>query len=231
MRFAVALKVSLLCGLLLACSQQPALPPAQRAQIVAQQAQTPPRPSSPPYTGDLARFEEKDRDTKLQVQRVMDVLGIRPGAGVADIGAGSGWFTVRAARRVGPGGAVYAVEINPDFLEHIRNRAQREGFRNIQTILGEEDDPLLPANSVDSVLLLKTYHEVAKPIPLLQNLRKSLRPDARIGIIDRNGKADDHGVDRAVVEEEVRLAGYELVERYDFVKGDGMDYFLVFKAR
>jgi ubiquinone/menaquinone biosynthesis C-methylase UbiE len=162
----------------------------------------------------------------------MDLLGIKPGVAVADIGAGSGWFSVRAARRTGSTGKVYAVDINPDFLRYIRARAQRDGFHNIETILDREDDPLLPANSVDSVLLMKTYHEIARPVPFLKNLRKALRPGARVGIIDRNGKGDDHGIDAAVVIEEARQAGLELHGQYDFVKGDeGVDYFLVLTAR
>jgi cyclopropane fatty-acyl-phospholipid synthase-like methyltransferase len=190
------------------------------------------RKTSPPYTGDLSKFEAKDRAQKLQVERVMDILGIKPGVTVADIGAGSGWFTVRAARRIGSASKVYAVDINPDFLQHIRERARTEGFHNIQTILDREDDPLLPPNSVDSVLLIKTYHEVAQPVPFLKNLHKALRPGAKVGIIDRNGKGDDHGIDAAVVIDEARQAGYTLAGQYDFVKGDeGVDYFLLFVAR
>ncbi|MBI3668885.1 MAG: methyltransferase domain-containing protein [Acidobacteria bacterium] len=200
------------------------------AQTVAP-PQTPPRKTSRPYTGDLSVFEYKDRDKKLQVERVMDILGICSAAAVADIGAGSGWFTVRAARRAGASGRVYAVDINPDYVAYVKDRVEREGFRNVQTILGKEDDPLLPPESIDSALLLKTYHELAQPVRLLQNLRKSLRAEARVGIIDRKGNGDDHGVPRAVVIDEARAAGYELIEEYDFVKGDGMDYFLVFRPR
>lgn len=188
------------------------------------------RATSEPYKGDLSIFESPERDRKLQVERVMDVLGIREGTNVADIGAGSGWFTVRAARRVGERGRVYAVEINPDYVKHINERAAREHLTNVLTVLGKEDDPLLPAASVDAVLLLKTYHEIAQPVRLLTRLRPALRPGARLGIIDRNGKGDDHGLDRAVVVKEAARAGFSLREEYDFVKGDGMDYFLVFGA-
>ena len=80
------------------------------------------------------------------------------------------------------------------------------------------------------MLLLKTYHEVAQPIALLQNLRASLRPGAKIGIIDRNGNAENHGVGRDIVLREAAQAGYRLLKQYDFVKGDKMDYFLVFTA-
>ena len=95
------------------------------------------RPTSRPYTGDLSVFEDPKRDKKLQVNRVMDLLQIHAGSTVADIGAGSGWFTVRAARRVGSSGRIYAVDINSSYLHYIRDRAQKEKLPNIRTILGK----------------------------------------------------------------------------------------------
>jgi SAM-dependent methyltransferase len=187
------------------------------------------RPTSTPYTGDLSIFEDPRRDQNLQINRVMDLLKIREGSAVADIGAGSGWFTVRAARRVGKNGKVYAVEINTDFIEYIRQRAVDEKLPNIQTVLGKEDDATLPPASVDAVLLLKTYHEIAQPILLLSRLRQSLRPDALLGIIDRSGNGKDHGISERTVIREAKQAGFTLVDEYDFVKPDGMDYFLVFR--
>src|SRR5215813_3443679 len=187
------------------------------------------RPTSTPYTGDLSIFEYPERDANLQINRVMDLLKIKEGSAVADIGAGSGWFTVRAARRVGPAGKVYAVEINQKFLDHIDRRAADEKLSNIKTVLGREDDPLLPTESLDAVLVLKTYHEIAQPIQLLSHLRQSLRPEALLGIIDKNGNGKDHGISKRTVINEAREAGYSLVDEYDFVKPDGMDYFLVFR--
>lgn len=189
------------------------------------------RATSEPYKGKLSIFENPERAEKLQIDRVMDVLGIKEGRSVADIGAGSGWFTVRAAGRVGSSGTVYAVEINQAFLEHIKKRARAEGLTNIQTVLGKEDDPVLPSQSVDAVLMLKAYHEIAQPILLLNHLRKAMRPGALLGIIDKNGKGDDHGINSRTVIKEAEQAGFSLVEQYDFVKPDGMDYFLVFKVR
>jgi len=189
------------------------------------------RKTSTPYRGDLTIFDSPGRDERLQINRVMDILSIHPGSNVADIGAGSGWFTVRAARRVGDSGEVYAVDINPEAITYIDRRAQKEGFHNVKTILSKPDDALLPPQSVNSVLLLKTYHEVAHPIVLMRNLRTSLAPDARVGIIDRNGNGVDHGVDSKVVIQEMSEAGYELVETEDFVKTDQMDYFLVFRVK
>lgn len=189
------------------------------------------RPTSKPYKGKLSIFEDPKRAERLQIDRVMDVLGIKEGKAVADIGAGGGWFTVRAAARVGSSSTVYAVEINADFLEYIRKRAEAEGLPNIRTVLGKEDDPMLPRQSVDAVLMLKAYHEIAQPILLLGRLRNALRPGALLGIIDKNGNGDDHGIDSRTVIKEAEQAGFSLVEQHDFVKPDGMDYFLVFKVR
>jgi ubiquinone/menaquinone biosynthesis C-methylase UbiE len=159
----------------------------------------------------------------------MDILGIAPGKNVADIGAGSGWFTVRAAKRVGDTGTVYAVDINPEAIRYINSRIRKENLRNVKPILGKPDNPLLPA-TVNAVLLLKTYHEVAEPIELLRNLRPSLAAGARVGVIDRSGNGENHGVARDIVIREANAAGYLLLEQDDFVK-DGMDYFLVFGAK
>ena len=188
------------------------------------------RKTSEPYTGDLSIFESEGRDQRLQINRVMDILGITLGKNVADIGAGSGWFAVRAAQETGATEVVYAVDINPETIRYIANRARIEHLSNEKTILSKADDPMLLAASVDSVLLLKTYHEVAEPIILLRNLRASLRPGAKVGIIDRNGNGENHGVGKDVVIREAKQAGYKLAEQYDFVKGDNMDYFLVFIA-
>ncbi len=204
--------------------------PALSAQTAAQSTQH--RATSTPYTGDLSVFETPGRDERLHINRVMDILSLSPGKTVADIGAGSGWFTVRAAKRVGSTGTVYAVDINPAAIQHIDERVKQEQLRNVKTILGKAGNPELPPDSVDAVLLLKTYHEVAEPVALLRNLRTSLKPDARVGIIDRDGNGVDHGVHKQVVLHEADEAGYRLLEEHDdLVKGDKMDYFLVLQAK
>lgn len=194
-----------------------------------QEAQQP-RKTSEPYKGDLSIFESPGRDQRLQINRVMDILGIGAGKSVADIGAGSGWFTVRAAKRTA-GAPVYAVDINPEAIQHINDRAKKEKLPNVKAILSTADDPGLTEKSVDVVLILKTYHEVAKPVELMKHVHDALRTGGRVGIIDRNGNGEDHGIQKDVVIREVGEAGFKLVDQYDFVKGDNMDYFLVFERK
>ena len=187
------------------------------------------RPTSTPYTGDLSIFDNAGRADRLQINRVMDTLGILPGKRVADIGAGSGFFTVLAARRVGNQGTVYAEDINPDAIQYIDTRLKKEDLHNVKTVQGKPDDPRLP-DPVDAVLLLKTYHEIAQPIVLFRNLRGSLGKNAKVGVIDRNGDGTNHGVGRDVVIREMKDAGYKLIQQEEYKK-DGMDYFLIFMAK
>ncbi|HXC95858.1 MAG TPA: methyltransferase domain-containing protein [Edaphobacter sp.] len=189
------------------------------------------RQTSTPYSGDLSIFEYPDRDKKLQIDRVMDLLGITSGKNVADIGAGSGWFTVRAARRVGLTGAVLAEDINPLAIEYIGKRVVKEDIRNVRTVLGSADDPRLPAGSIDAALMLKVYHEIAHPELFLKALKPALRSGAKVGIIDRNGNGADHGLDHKAVVKEMDDAGFKLVGSYDFTKADKEDYFLIFQTK
>jgi ubiquinone/menaquinone biosynthesis C-methylase UbiE len=218
----IAIALSLLVQTVLIASPQTASPVAPQGEQ---------RKTSEPYTGDLSIFDSPGREDRLQINRVMDILGIAPGKTVADIGAGSGWFTVRAAKRMSGRGLVYAVDINPEAIRYVDDRARKEQLQNVKTILGQADNPLLPARSVDAVLLLKTYHEVAQPVALLQNLRAALRPGAKVGVIDRNGNGENHGVGRDVVIREAKQAGYKLIDQYDFVQADKMDYFLIFATK
>jgi predicted methyltransferase len=201
--------------------------PNLRAQTVA----APSHPTSTPYAGDLSIFEEPGREQRLQIDRVMDLLHIKPGSTVADIGAGGGWFSVRAARRVAPNGRVIAEEINPKAIASIQQRAKREHLSNIDTLQGTPDDPKLAPDSLDAALMLKVYHEIARPPLVLANLRAALKPGARFGIIDRHGNGADHGLNEPIVRAEVEAAGFRQVARYDFTKADGQDYFLIFEKR
>jgi len=221
---------------LMSCLRLAAALLALALPLAAQTTATPPPPTHPtsnPYTGDLSVFEDPGRDHKLQIDRVMDTLKLHPGSNVADIGAGGGWFSVRAARRVagGPngGGTVFAEDINPHAVDAIHDRAVKENLPNITTVLGTPDDPKLPANTLDAALMLRVYHEIAHPPTLLANLRASMKSGGLLGIIDHPGHGDDHGINADVVIAEVQRSGFRLVKQYDFTKGDQNDYFLVFE--
>ncbi len=194
-------------------------------------AQTPApaeHPTSQPYSGDLSIFEEPNRDKLLQTDRVLDTLHLHAGSTMADIGAGGGWFSVRAARRVGPGGHVFAEDINQHAVDSIRDRAAREHLPQITPVLGTPDDPKLAPDSVDAVLMLRVYHEVAHPPLLLAVVGRALRSGGRLGVIDHPGSGADHGIDAEVVRREVERAGFHYVGVYDFPKGDQNDYMIVF---
>jgi predicted methyltransferase len=211
----------------LGCSSSGRVVPALALKVVTQTA----RATSTPYAGDLSIFEYPGRDKKLQIDRVMKILGIAPGKNVADIGAGSGWFTVRAARKVSPGGVVFAEEINPAAVKYIDDRAVKEKLGNVKTVLGTPDDPKLTPGTVDVVMMLKMYHEIARQVELMKLLHPALRQGARVGIIDRNGNGSgqDHGVPKETVVREMFMAGFVMEKAYDFTKADGEDYFLVFQ--
>jgi len=133
---------------------------------------------------DLGVLEGPDRDAWQKPDLIMDALGIGEGSVVADLGAGGGWFTVRLARRVGPNGTVFAQDAQSLMLEAIKRRVGREGLRNVEYVQGSFVDPRLPAGRFDAVLIVDTYHELANPIELLRNVRASLNPTGRIGIVD-----------------------------------------------
>jgi len=193
-----------------------------------QQAAPPTHPTSKPYTGDLSVFEDPARDQKLQIDRVMDTLGLRAGSSIADIGAGGGWFSVRAAKRVGATGHVFAEDINPAAVDAIRARAIKENLLNIEPWLGTPDDPKLPPNSLDAALMLRVYHEIAHPPLLLASLLASMKPGARLAVIDHPGHGDDHGINPDIVIAEVQRSGFHFVKQYNFTKADQNDYLLLF---
>ena len=161
----------------------------------------------------------------------MDALGVSDGSVVADLGAGSGWFTIRLAGRVGPNGMVYAEDIQRQMIDSITRRVERLGLKNVKTVLGTSNDPRLPA-PVDAVLIVDAYHEMEQPVLLLRNLATSLKPAGRIGIVDFTkdgggpGPAMEDRVDAERVIGDARAAGLVLQSRQTFLK---YQYMLVFE--
>jgi len=136
--------------------------------------------------GDAAEwakvFDDPERDGWQRPDEVIRALRLAPGAQVADIGAGTGYFTVRIARAV-PGGHVYAEDIEPDMVRYVAERARREGLANVTALLGAPDDPRLPV-AVDRVLVVDTYHHIEARVAYFRRLQRLLKPDAEVAIVD-----------------------------------------------
>jgi predicted methyltransferase len=180
---------------------------------------------------DLSELEQPDRDEWQRPDKIMDVLGIGEASFVADLGAGSGWFTIKLAGRVGPNGMVYAEDIQRPMIQAIKIRVDRLGLKNVTTVLGKSTDPQIPV-PVDAVLICDAYHEWEQPVALLRNMATKLKPGARIGIVDFTkdgggpGPEMDERVDPETVIRDVQAAGLVLRSRETFLK---YQYMLVFE--
>lgn len=124
------------------------------------------------------RIEEEAPD------KALDVIGIRPGSTVADVGAGSGYFTTRLSARVGPTGRVYATDLQPRMLEILGDRLLDMRLANVTLVLGDIDDPRLPDSTLDLVLLVDVYHEFSAPQAMLRRLREALKSDGRLVLLE-----------------------------------------------
>ena len=171
---------------------------------------------------DLGLLESPDRASWQKPELVMDVLKIAYGDTVADVGAGSGFFTVRLARRVGPNGLVYAEDIQEPMLESIKRRVSKEGLKNVETRLGTATNANLPKGTLDAALVVDVYQEVedaGSRIQFLRQLAETLKPQGRIGIVNYKpggggpGPEPQRRLDRSVVESEVRSAGLRVLDR------------------
>jgi SAM-dependent methyltransferase len=129
-------------------------------------------------------LDRSERETEEHPDAALDALGLKPGMVVADIGAGTGYMTLRMARRVAPSGKVYAEDMQPEMLRLLRQNAAREKLTNIETILGTEVDPKLPAGKLDLILLVDVYHEFSQPQKMLRRMRQALKPDGRLVLLE-----------------------------------------------
>jgi SAM-dependent methyltransferase len=141
--------------------------------------------------GYLWLLERPERDAYQMPDKVMQTLALRPGERVADIGAGSGYFTRRVARAVGPGATVWAIDIAPDVLAYLAERARAEGLDNIRTRIVGKEDPEMPAGSVDTVLMVDTLHYIKARADYARRLRAALVPGGRVVIIDFRPKSPE----------------------------------------
>lgn len=149
----------------------------------------------------VERFESESREVFTLRKEVVAAMGLRPGMDVADIGAGTGLYTIPIAEAVGPEGAVFAVDIAPNFLRHIADRSSKAGLENVCTVLGTQDSPQLPPASVDLAFICDTYHHFEDPAAMLGAIRRALRPGGRLVVIDFDRRA---GVSSEFILEHVR---------------------------
>ena len=129
-----------------------------------------------------------EREAEEHPDEALDAIGVAAGSTVADIGAGAGYMTWRMAERVGPSGKVYANDIQPRMLDLLRRNMAERKLTNVTTVLGAVDDPKLPRNTVDLVLLVDVYHEFSEPQKMLQHIRESLRSDGRVVLVEYRGE-------------------------------------------
>jgi arsenite methyltransferase len=178
-------------------------------------------------------YEGISRDEWQQPQKVIAALKLQPGAVVSDLGAGGGYFTFRLAEAVGPGGKVYAVDVDPDMVELVAKVAKDKGQSNIETILAKPENPLLPEAGVDLIFTSNTYHHIGDRVAYFSNLRRFLRPGGRVAIVefDRRGWLEGllrHYTPSEFIQREMDQAGYRLQENLDFLDRQS---FLIFTPR
>ncbi|MPZ77727.1 MAG: methyltransferase domain-containing protein [Deltaproteobacteria bacterium] len=177
-------------------------------------------------------YEGFDRDQWQQPERVIQSLQIRPGAVVADLGSGSGYFALRLAKAVGTTGKVYAVDIDSAINKALKERAKKEHVGNIDVLLAKPNDPRLP-EPVDLIFTSNTYHHIDDRISYFAGLREYLRPSGKIAVIDYDRRAWLEGLLRhytpkEFIKREMEQAGYKLQNDFDFLERQS---FLVFVPR
>ena len=217
-----ALLAALFCAVLApAHAQSPLGPPG----LPAARFPLPARPVASIISDRWATEDQRERVG--EAAKVMEFLQIRPGMVVADIGAGSGYYTARLSPRVGPTGRVLAQDVVPSYLAALQRRVQREGLDNVTVSLGDAHDPRLPANSVDLALLVHMYHEIEQPFGLLHNLLPALRPGARVAILDTTRPTQYHGTPLPLLDCELAAVGYRRVATLPLE--NGAEYLAVFE--
>lgn len=169
-------------------------------------------------------YEGFNREEWQQPDRVVETLAIQPGDRIADLGAGSGYFTFRLAEAAGKGGKVYAADVDAAMLEALKKDIETRKAKNIETILGEKTDPKLPRGGVDLIFLCNVYHHLENQAGYFKNLKKYLRPKGRIVIIDfQDGM---HSTPAETIRSQLIAAGYHRQAQYDFLEKQNFQIFM-----
>lgn len=163
-----------------------------------------------------AWLSRPEREAEEQPDKALQLIGVAQGSTVADIGAGSGYMTLRMAKLVGPTGKVYAEDIQSRMLELLQQNAKRQKAGNVQTVLGAFDDPRLPAATMDLVLMVDVYHEFSEPQKMLRHIGEALKPDGRMVLVEYRGEdpavpiRPEHKMTVEQVKAEVEPEGFRL---------------------
>ena len=169
-----------------------------------------------------------DRDAADESGQLIRALGIKPGMVVADIGAGSGYHTLRLSPAVGPTGIVYAEDIVEAYIADLRREVDRRKLTNIRIVIGTADDPKLPLGIMDRAVLVHMYHEIESPYALLWNLAGAMKPGGQVGVIDLDRRIESHGTPPALLQCEFEAVGYRRVSNVEMAGGTG--YIAIFEA-
>ncbi|HEV8331476.1 MAG TPA: methyltransferase domain-containing protein [Steroidobacteraceae bacterium] len=183
--------------------------------------------------GGILWLERTERETEEQPQLVIDALEIEPGQTIADLGAGSGYYSFRIAPLVGPAGKVLAIDIEPAMLDAIAQRARREHIGNVTTVRSSTQDPNLAPGSVDLLFMVDVYHELEYPYEMLTKVRMALKPRGRVALIEYRAEDPDvlikplHKMSERQVRREMQAAGFKHVKT---VRTLPLQHLIVFEA-
>jgi len=182
-----------------------------------------------------AQFDEDDsweseQNAYQPPELIMDAIGVKPGMVVAEVGAGRGRIVVHMAARVGFDGKVYANDIDLEKLDYLEYRCERDSIYNVETILGEVHDPLLPEATIDVVYMINTYHHLGQPVELMRNILPSLKPGGLLAIIEQDPDkypegADNHSTPHDLLLREASEAGYELLRLEEILERELINIF------
>lgn len=179
-------------------------------------------------------LDRDEREAEEAPAKAIQALDLRPGMTVADVGAGSGYYTIRIARQVGERGRVFATDVQRGMLDLIERRVRAERLENVETVLGTPEDPALPAQSIDLALMVDVYHELQSPQTFMRRLRETLKPDGRLVLLEFR-KEDplvpirlEHKMTVDEARRELTADGYAFEKNIDVLPWQHM---LVFKAR
>jgi SAM-dependent methyltransferase len=188
------------------------LGPAEDADrpVTARQFPRADRPVAPIVSTRYSTEEARDRLN--EANDIMQRAGVKAGMTVADIGAGEGYYTVRLARRVGPKGRVLAEDIMAEVIDALARRVNREDWKNVSVKLGTPDDPKLPDNSFDRIMMVHMYHEISEPYAFLWHLHPALKKDGEVIVVDANRPTDQHGTPPRLLACEFAAVGFRLEE-------------------